>query len=603
MRRTADRCRLLQLLCAAGALCSAAGLASAKDIIYVSAATGSDSADGSWAQPLATIQVALAQADAMPGVQSIFVATGNYEPIQLVSDVRLFGGFDSSTWQRSQAGFDLTVIRATDGPTNAAVHGSNVGNVLMDGFTILTDDRTAAQESAYGVRLFSCTAVEISNSSIVVGAGGDGVNGGPGASGAPGSPGATGQPGCENSAAFCGTCAQPMGGSGGFGGGGAGAGGRGGRAGLADAHGEAGQTGQSAIGGAPGGSGGAGVPSGRGQLPPPGSSYGQPGTPGQAGAHGSAGEPYGTDVPGAGYTPSDGSPGLNGRGGAGGGGGGGGGGGTSSCDSYGSSGGGGGGGGGPGQGGQPGTGGGGSFGIYLTSCAGITVVHCHVATGPGGEGGAGGTGGNGGAGGPGGFGGPYGGAAEQDDGSNGAPGGQGGAGGSGGHGGGGGGGPSVCIVNADAADPVMLASVTLMPTASGNGGLSQGNSGPDGFVAPVRGSSAGAIVNPDCDADSVNDFLQIAEDPFTRDCNCNDVLDACEIAAGTAVDANGDGLLDACQTCPCDMNNPYDGVDVFDLLAYLDLWFAGAPNANFNLDGGVDVFDLLAYLDCWFEGC
>ncbi len=41
-------------------------------------------------------------------------------------------------------------------------------------------------------------------------------------------------------------------------------------------------------------------------------------------------------------------------------------------------------------------------------------------------------------------------------------------------------------------------------------------------------------------------------------------------------------------------------VDVFDLLAYLDGWFAGAADLDGN--GATDVFDLLAYLDAWFLG-
>ena len=52
--------------------------------------------------------------------------------------------------------------------------------------------------------------------------------------------------------------------------------------------------------------------------------------------------------------------------------------------------------------------------------------------------------------------------------------------------------------------------------------------------------------------------------------------------------------------CRCDEDG--DGVsNVFDLLAYLNGWFAG--NADFNGDGGTDVFDLLGWLCCFFAGC
>ncbi len=54
--------------------------------------------------------------------------------------------------------------------------------------------------------------------------------------------------------------------------------------------------------------------------------------------------------------------------------------------------------------------------------------------------------------------------------------------------------------------------------------------------------------------------------------------------------------------CYCEMDGELGSVDVFDLLAYLDLWFAADPGAEFSGDSpaNVDVFDLLAYLDCWF---
>jgi hypothetical protein len=51
--------------------------------------------------------------------------------------------------------------------------------------------------------------------------------------------------------------------------------------------------------------------------------------------------------------------------------------------------------------------------------------------------------------------------------------------------------------------------------------------------------------------------------------------------------------------CPCDLDGT-PGVDVFDLLAYLDLWFPQDAAADIDGSAGVDVFDLLAFLDCWF---
>jgi hypothetical protein len=52
--------------------------------------------------------------------------------------------------------------------------------------------------------------------------------------------------------------------------------------------------------------------------------------------------------------------------------------------------------------------------------------------------------------------------------------------------------------------------------------------------------------------------------------------------------------------CVCEADGAAAQVDVFDLLAYLDLWFVSAPGADIDAAAGVDVFDLLFFLDCWF---
>ncbi len=56
--------------------------------------------------------------------------------------------------------------------------------------------------------------------------------------------------------------------------------------------------------------------------------------------------------------------------------------------------------------------------------------------------------------------------------------------------------------------------------------------------------------------------------------------------------------------CAADLDGT-GGVDVFDLLAYLDLWFAADVAAERTGDDPavIDVFDLLVYLDAWFAGC
>ncbi len=57
-------------------------------------------------------------------------------------------------------------------------------------------------------------------------------------------------------------------------------------------------------------------------------------------------------------------------------------------------------------------------------------------------------------------------------------------------------------------------------------------------------------------------------------------------------------------TCLCELTDDSPAaVDVFDLLAYLDVWFASDEAADLDGTPGVDVFDLLMFLDCWFGGC
>src|SRR5690606_18848029 len=89
-----------------------------------------------------------------------------------------------------------------------------------------------------------------------------------------------------------------------------------------------------------------------------------------------------------------------------------------------------------------------------------------------------------------------------------------------------------------------------------------------------------------------------------------------------AADLNGDGVTDVvvanqignsvttllsqcvgtAPICLCETDGNDAQLDVFDLLAYLDLWFAGDAAAEMTGDDPalVDVFDLLAFLDCWF---
>lgn len=57
-----------------------------------------------------------------------------------------------------------------------------------------------------------------------------------------------------------------------------------------------------------------------------------------------------------------------------------------------------------------------------------------------------------------------------------------------------------------------------------------------------------------------------------------------------------------CNACPQDLNN--DGqVNTLDFLAYLNIWSAGDPLADWNGDGQINTLDFLAYLNAWATGC
>ncbi len=56
------------------------------------------------------------------------------------------------------------------------------------------------------------------------------------------------------------------------------------------------------------------------------------------------------------------------------------------------------------------------------------------------------------------------------------------------------------------------------------------------------------------------------------------------------------------EACPPDING--DGeVNTLDFLAFLNLWTAGDPIADWNGDGVINTQDFLAFLNDWVEGC
>ncbi|MHC4947254.1 MAG: M12 family metallo-peptidase [Planctomycetota bacterium] len=86
------------------------------------------------------------------------------------------------------------------------------------------------------------------------------------------------------------------------------------------------------------------------------------------------------------------------------------------------------------------------------------------------------------------------------------------------------------------------------------------------------------------------------------DCNFNLRPDACDIAAGTSLDTDGNGIPDECLSPPCPADVDGDGaVGVGDLLDALAAWGVCPPPCPPDTDGSgaVDVTDVLAILAAW----
>jgi len=95
--------------------------------------------------------------------------------------------------------------------------------------------------------------------------------------------------------------------------------------------------------------------------------------------------------------------------------------------------------------------------------------------------------------------------------------------------------------------------------------------------------------------------LACLEFDLAPDCNGNGVPDASDLAAGTSVDADGDGVPDEC-ACRADLDGN-GAVDAADLAVILASWGAclRCP-ADLDASGAVDGADLTAMLAAW-GGC
>ena len=468
--------------------------------VFVSGSDGRPDASGVFGDPTDEIWRGIAIADESPSRDAVLVAEGSYTgepagggenyPLQIVSGVHVYGGYDGDDWSRSVD--NLTLVT---GSTTACEAIDITEETILGGFTFLAEtggirgDRYG--ENSIGMLAVNADELVIEDCVIEAGNGGPGDDGdfiGDGGDGSSGGIGGTGS--MSSSGVFGVECQQnPAPARGNPGASPCSAGGYGGYAGRAEGDGSSGQS----IGTATGGGGGDGGTHSWGFADDPGEA-GDPGcehsgctsvpdgTDGDAGTGGNGDGQIDGSGMWFGDPGDDGDDGGDGNGGGGGGGGGGATGGhgglMTQCDGYGGAGGGGGGGGCGGHGGTGGFPGGGSFGLYLIDSA-PTVVGTEITSSNGGGGGRGGNGGRGGFGAGGGNGG-----GSDGNGGDGGKGGEGTDGGEGGDGGGGGGGVSFAVFLVDSSDANFDdVDLTWGDGGAGGSGSSPGTNGNSGAQA------------------------------------------------------------------------------------------------------------------------
>lgn len=429
------------------------------NVIYVTPNGASSGTAGTKAAP-ASLTYALTLANATDN--KIYMASGTYNisnPIQMKSNLTIEGGYNASTWQKSNSTATTIYRDNSNLETNpnrlVAIYCNNISDFQFHDLTIRTANAFGGGTSVYTLHLSSCSDYQIVRCKILAGNSGNGTVGTNGTSGSLGAAGNAGEDGSNDDQ---GPRAGGAGASGSFtGSNGGGNGGDGGDRGTADCafcgdpqhatNGYPGQNGQVTppAGGGYGGMGGQKIVVCTYPSTPPRTSLndGGVGTDGANGADGTIGADGAASFAGGFYVPGNGGTGTDGTNGHGGGGGGGGGsiggipydcafGLPPNWNGTGAGGGGGGEGGQSASGGTGGTGGGGSFALYIYNNGTNGVIKDTKLTA--GAAGIGGLGGNGGAGGIGGAGGLGGGKLNTHVGA----GGDGGKGGNGGNGGAGG---------------------------------------------------------------------------------------------------------------------------------------------------------------------
>ncbi|RMG17182.1 MAG: choice-of-anchor D domain-containing protein, partial [Deltaproteobacteria bacterium] len=251
------------------------------DAIFVSVA-GSDTNPGTMSAPMATLAAAITAA-ASAG-KDVYVSEGVYlvpSTITLSDGVSIYGGYNASTWARSDTAIPELRVASTRG-----MSASNITTpTVVDRIHVISADATSPGGSSYALFAVNASGLSLRHAIFEAGSGAAGADGSSPSGSAPaGEDGALGQPGCEDSNFVCTSCARPQGGAGGASPCGR-TGGRGGNAGRGGSVGFAGSAGIGGGGGAPG------TPPGQGNWNTPSQYWGRNGPNGAPGKDGRPGAP------------------------------------------------------------------------------------------------------------------------------------------------------------------------------------------------------------------------------------------------------------------------------------------------------------------------
>jgi len=128
---------------------------------------GKDEASGAFGSPVKTIGKALVLAAA--GKLDVYACNATYaEVVKIESPVRIFGGFDCTTWKR---GIDRADIAPSAG---IPLTISKVDGVVLDRISVRAPDGSKPGESSIGILVADSKSISLRNTLVEAGAGADG---------------------------------------------------------------------------------------------------------------------------------------------------------------------------------------------------------------------------------------------------------------------------------------------------------------------------------------------------------------------------------------------------------------------------------------------